>query len=130
MLRLQSPWASGSILLIAGVFQFTPVKAVCLRKCRTPLGFLITDWRPGNGGAFKMGLKHGTYCVGCCWALMMILFVGGVMSLVTIAALSTIVLLEKQTPRGDVLARTGGGVLIVCGLVLISAEVAGYLPSG
>ena len=130
MLRLQSPWASGSILLIAGVFQFTPVKAVCLRKCRTPLGFLITDWRPGNGGAFKMGLKHGTYCVGCCWALMMILFVGGVMSLVTIAALSTIVLLEKQTPLGDVLARIGGGVLIVCGLVLISAEVAGYLPSG
>jgi predicted metal-binding membrane protein len=130
MLRLQTPLASGSILLAAGVFQFTPLKAVCLRRCRTPLGFLITDWRPGRAGAFTMGLKHGTYCVGCCWALMLILFVGGVMSLATIAALSTFVFLEKLMPRGDLLARIGGGALIALGLALMFSDGVGNLPFG
>lgn len=120
MLVLREPLIAGVILMAAGLFQFTPVKSACLNKCRTPVGFLLTEWRPGNGGAFRMGLTHGKYCIGCCWALMLILFVGGVMSLTTIAALSTLVLMEKLMPRGDLIAKFGGTALIVWGVSLIA----------
>lgn len=120
MLRIQAPLVSGGILLAAGFFQLTPLKAVCLRKCRTPMGFFLTEWQPGRAGAFHMGLKHGKYCVGCCWAIMMILFVGGVMSLSIIAVLSGIVALEKLAPRGEEISRSGGVLLIVWGLWLIA----------
>lgn len=119
MLKLRNPSVAGAILIITGIFQFTPIKAACLNKCRTPLGFLLTDWRPGRAGALRMGLEHGKYCIGCCWALMMVLFVGGVMSLTIIAALSSIVLFEKLMPRGDFIAKLGGAILIVWGLLLI-----------
>lgn len=120
MLALRNPAVSGSILMAAGAFQFTPLKTVCLNKCRTPIGFLLTNWRSGRAGAFRMGLDHGKYCIGCCWALMMVLFVGGVMSLTTIAALSSIVLLEKLVPRGDLIAKLGGATLFLWGLSMMT----------
>lgn len=119
MLRLRDPTVAGGVLIAAGLFQFTPVKAACLHKCRTPIGFLMTDWRPGRSGALLMGLNHGKFCIGCCWALMMVLFVGGVMSLTTIAALSSIVLLEKLMPRGEIIAKLGGVLLVLWGLAVI-----------
>lgn len=120
MLKLQGSLASGIILVAAGLFQFSSLKTACLHKCRTPMGFVLTDWRSGNLGAFHMGLKHGQYCIGCCWALMMVLFVGGAMSLTTIAVLSCIVAIEKLAPRGDMLAKIGGLALIAWGLWLLS----------
>ena len=119
MLRAQGALVGGGILVAAGIFQLTPLKAVCLRKCRTPIGFLLTNWRAGRRGAFQMGLKHGYYCIGCCWSLMMVLFVGGVMSLTTIASLSGIVALEKLAPRGELIARLSGGLLVAWGFWLI-----------
>jgi len=121
MLRIQGALIGGVILISAGAFQLTPLKAACLHKCRTPMGFLLTDWRGGRVGAFQMGLKHGRYCIGCCWALMMVLFVGGVMNLTTIAVLSGIVAIEKLAPRGKTVSKLGGILLIVWGLWLISA---------
>ncbi len=119
MLRVQGPLVGGGILVAAGLFQLTPLKAVCLHKCRTPIGFLLTNWRAGRAGAFQMGLKHGQYCLGCCWALMLVLFVGGIMSLTTIAVLSGIVALEKLSPQGEQIEKLGGGLLITWGLWLI-----------
>ena len=121
MLKLQGPLVAGIVLIAAGVFQMTPLKAACLHKCRTPIGFLLTDWRSGPGGAFRMGLKHGQYCIGCCWALMMVLFVGGAMSLTTIAVLSGIVAIEKLAPRGEQFAKLGSVLLIAWGLWVIAS---------
>lgn len=104
------------VLLIAGIYQFSPLKRVCLARCRTPLGFLLGEWRPGARGAFAMGLRHGVFCLGCCWALMVLLFVGGVMNLAWIAALAIAVALEKLAPRGERLALLLGGVLIAAAL--------------
>ncbi len=129
MLTIQAPMVGGGILIAAGIFQLTPLKAACLRKCRTPIGFLLTDWRSGRKGAFRMGLKHGQYCIGCCWGLMMVLFVGGVMSLTAIAVLSGIVAIEKLAPRGEQISKLGGVVLIVWGLVLIFYAPGDQPPS-
>lgn len=95
MLWSVSPWLSTSVLALAAVWQVTPARAVCLEHCRSPAHWLSRHWRPGPAGAFRMGLAHGAYCVGCCWALMLLLFVGGVMNLIWIAALGGFVLLEK-----------------------------------
>lgn len=119
MLVIRDPIFAGCILIAAGIFQFTSIKAACLSKCRTPIGFVLTEWRPGRVGAFRMGLKHGQYCIGCCWALMIVLFVGGVMSLATIAALSSLVLIEKLVPRGQMVAKVIGGFLILWGISLV-----------
>jgi predicted metal-binding membrane protein len=109
----------GSVLLVAaGLFQFTPLKRACLVRCRTPLSFLMSDWREGQWGAFVMGLKHGAYCVGCCWLLMSLLFVAGVMNLLWIAAIAVFVLVEKAVPKGDLIGRFAGAALIVAGIVL------------
>lgn len=109
----------GSVLLVAaGVFQFTPLKRACLVRCRTPLSFLMSDWREGQWGAFVMGLKHGAYCVGCCWLLMTLLFVAGVMNLLWIAAIAVFVLVEKVAPKGDLIGRFAGAALIVAGIAL------------
>lgn len=129
MLRIQGSLIGGGILIAAGIFQLTPLKAACLNKCRTPMGFLLTDWRAGRAGAFRMGLKHGQYCIGCCWALMMVLFVGGVMSLTTIAVLSGLVAMEKLAPRGQTLSKFGGILLIVWGVWLFFATNGGHPPS-
>jgi predicted metal-binding membrane protein len=109
------------LLVIAGLYQFSPVKRVCLSHCRTPLGFLVGEWRAGVKGAFVMGVRHGLFCVGCCWALMALLFVGGVMNLAWIAALSIAVAIEKLAPRGDRLAAALGLALIAVGVVKLLA---------
>ena len=95
-------------LLLAGVYQFTPWKYACLAHCQSPLGFLLTKWREGTRGALAMGIHHGAYCVGCCWALMGLLFVGGVMNLLWVAGLAAFVLLEKAVARGPWLSRVAG----------------------
>jgi predicted metal-binding membrane protein len=110
------PWLSAGILLAAGVYQITPLKQTCLKHCRSPVQFLSGHWRPGRTGAFLMGMHHGAFCVGCCWALMALLFVGGVMNLLWIAGLAIFVLIEKVVPRGEGLARAGGVACIAGGL--------------
>ena len=117
MIVSMSPVLSGALLMIAGTFQFTPLKQACLRACRAPLGFLLTDWRAGIWGAARMGVRHGLYCLGCCWALMALLFVGGVMNLLWIAALTLLVATEKLAPKGEILARVLGALMIVAGAV-------------
>jgi len=115
MIVSMSPVLSGALLAIAGVFQFTPLKQACLRACRSPLGFLLTDWRDGLWGAARMGVRHGLYCLGCCWALMALLFVGGAMNLLWIAALTLLVAMEKIAPKGDILAKALGTLMIGVG---------------
>ncbi len=106
-------WLGVSVLVAAAVFQWTPLKRACLDHCRSPLAFLMTDWREGRAGAFAMGWRHGLYCTGCCWVLMLLLFVAGVMNLVWIAALALLVLAEKLAPRGWHLDRWTGAALFV-----------------
>jgi predicted metal-binding membrane protein len=109
----------GVLLIVAGVFQWTPLKHACLKHCRSPLGFLMTEWREGTGGALVMGAKHGSYCVGCCWILMALLFVAGVMNLLWVAVIAAFVLAEKVLPRGDLVGRIAGGVLVLAGIVIL-----------
>jgi len=109
------------LLLGAGLYQFAPMKHVCLSRCRTPLGFLLTEWRDGTRGALVMGLRHGAFCVGCCWALMALLFVGGVMNLLWIAALGAAVLVEKVLPFGVMSARIAGLGMLAGGLWILWA---------
>jgi len=108
-------------LILAGLYQWTPLKNACLVHCRSPITFLAHHWRKGPTGAFRMGLHHGLYCVGCCWVLMALLFVFGVMNLLWIAALAIFVLLEKVLPRGDLVGRASGGLMIAAGLWLMLA---------
>ncbi|MDH3262187.1 MAG: DUF2182 domain-containing protein [Acidimicrobiia bacterium] len=115
---------AGAFLVGAGAFQFTKLKRACLGKCRTPMGFLMTQWRDGRRGALVMGVRHGVYCVTCCWALMALLFVLGVMNLAWVAVLAAIVLMEKVAPRPDVLTRVLGAGLVTWGSWLI---VGGFL---
>lgn len=112
MMEMASPAASAGILAIAGVYQLTPLKRVCLTGCRSPLSFVMRHWRRGAAGAFRMGAEHGALCVGCCWALMLLLFVAGVMNLYAIAALTTVVALEKAAPWGEGASRLGGALLL------------------
>lgn len=107
---------TAALLLIAGAYQFSPLKRLCLAGCRTPLGFLLGEWRAGVSGAFVMGLRHGLLCLGCCWALMALLFVGGAMNLPWVAALSVAVAIEKLAPQGPRLAAWLGVALIGAGL--------------
>jgi len=120
MMAASSPRAAGVILLAAGVYQLTPFKRACLTHCRSPLGFLMTHWRGGARGALLMGLRHGAYCLGCCWALMGVLFAVGVMNLVWVAALTLFVLIEKSGPAGIVIARLAGAAMIAFGGLLAS----------
>ncbi len=106
---------SGIAFMLVGLYQWMPLKNACLRHCQTPLGFLMTRWRDGAGGAFRMGLSHGAYCVGCCWALMVLLFVGGVMNLLWVAAIAIFVLAEKFMQPDSWLHRISGAALIAWG---------------
>jgi predicted metal-binding membrane protein len=112
MMVSTSPVLTAGLLFGAGVYQFTPLKSACLTRCRSPLAFLMEEWRKGTGGAFVMGLRHGMYCVGCCWTLMALLFAVGVMNLPLVAALALAVALEKLAPKGEWIARTIGFALI------------------
>lgn len=118
-LSISSRWVAGTILLGAGVYQLSPWKDQCLAHSRSPLGFFLSHWRAGRTGAFRMGFRHGLYCLGCCWALMCVLFAVGVMNLVWVAALTGLVLLEKTGPAGVAAARVGGAAMVVWGIVQI-----------
>lgn len=115
MMTLTSPRVGALLLVVAGVYQLTPLKRVCLQKCQSPFGFLIHHWRPGASGACRMGFDHGVYCLGCCWALMLLLFVGGVMNLTVIVALTAFVVFEKLSPFGLHTARVSGLLLVGLG---------------
>lgn len=114
----------GSLLITAGIYQWTALKSACLESCRSPLGWLTSEWREGPMGALVMGLRHGGYCVGCCWALMTLLFVAGVMNLIWVAALAALVLLEKTTPQGTEAARAVGVLLMGWGTWILVGGVA------
>lgn len=118
-----SAWLGGLLLLAAGVFQFTPFKRTCLIHCRAPLEFIMTRWRDGAHGAFRMGLEHGMFCTGCCWALMSLLFVAGVMNIVWIAALSLLVGLEKLLPRGIWVSSATGLILLAWGAMVLARGI-------
>jgi predicted metal-binding membrane protein len=119
MMSLSAGLLSGSLLIAAGLYQFTPFKAACLTHCRTPASFLAAHRRKGVGGAWRMGLTHGLYCLGCCAVLMGLLFVGGVMNLIWVAALTLLVAIEKLTPFGAAAAKTVGAILIAAGVALV-----------
>jgi predicted metal-binding membrane protein len=127
MMGHSPPIVGGVLLIAAGIFQWTPLKHVCLDHCRSPIGFLMANWREGTLGATKMGLHHGAYCLGCCWILMVLLFVLGVMNLPWVAVLTVVVLAEKILPRGEILSRFLGVFLILWGGWLIVAVQSGAL---
>ena len=110
------------VLIAAGVYQLTPLKSACLRECRSPAEFISRHWRPGWDGAAQLGLRHGLYCLGCCWTLMALLFVGGVMNLLWVVGLTLIVAAEKLAPRGEIIGRIAGAALVTWGL----AKLAGF----
>ena len=115
----RTDWLSASILIAAGLYQLSPLKDVCLRHCRNPAQFLSSHYRPGAAGALRMGLLHGSYCVGCCWLLMALLFVGGVMNLAWIALLTLMVAAEKLLPRGRIVAIVTGLACLAWGLAML-----------
>jgi predicted metal-binding membrane protein len=116
-----SPVLGGGLLLLAGTYQWLPLKAACLSHCRSPLGFFSNHWREGNRGALRMGVEHGTYCVGCCWALMALLFVAGVMNLLWVVLIAAFVLIEKLLAGSRMFRRISGGLLAASGLWMILA---------
>jgi predicted metal-binding membrane protein len=109
-------WIAGAAIAAAGIYELTPLKRVCLRHCRSPLRFLLSGWRPGLAGALRMGGEHGAYCVGCCWALMVILFALGVMSLLWMAVVATVALVQKVLPYGERLTLPLAAALIAFGI--------------
>lgn len=113
-----SAQGAGLLLLVAGIYQLTPWKAACLRHCRSPIGFFLEHWSPGAWGAVRMGLRHGFYCVGCCWMLMLLMFVGGAMSVLTMAALCGFILAERLLPPGPWVSRIPGATMIAWGATL------------
>ena len=119
MMGRGTPAIAGVALLAAGFYQWTSLKYACLAHCRSPVGFLMAHWRVGRWGTMRMGIHHGLYCLGCCWLLMALLFVLGVMNLLWIAALTVFVLAEKVLPRGHLLSRIAGLLMITWGSWLI-----------
>ncbi len=121
MMMTKSHVLGGGLLIIAGLYQLTPWKNVCLDHCRSPAHFLSHHWRPGVGGAFRLGVEHGAFCLGCCWALMGLLFVGGVMNLLWIAGIAVFVFLEKVLPFGVYGGRLAGGGMMVMGVIVLAS---------
>ena len=117
-------WVAGGTLIVAAVYQLTPLKNACLTKCRSPLGFLLGSWRDGLWGALKMGARHGAWCVGCCWALMASLFALGVMSIAWMAFAAALIAAEKTLPWGRAVTYGTAAILLVLGVVLIVAPDA------
>jgi predicted metal-binding membrane protein len=122
MLQSESGLLSGALLILAGLYEWSQLKNLCLMQCRSPAHTLAQLWRPGPLGALRMGAVHGLYCVGCCWALMALLFVGGVMSLAWIIGLGLFVLAEKALPIGDRLGRWAAPVLLLAGAFLVATS--------
>ena len=118
------PYVAGAALAAAGLYELTPLKDVCLRHCRSPLHFLLHDWRKGRLGAFRMGLEHGAFCIGCCWGLMLALFALGVMSLFWMAVVAAVIFVEKLAPQGERLVRFFALALIALGIWVASAPAS------
>ena len=112
-------WVAAGILVIAAVYELTPLKTICLRHCRSPLGFLLGSWRDGLPGALQMGVKHGAWCVGCCWALMASLFALGVMSVAWMAFVAALIALEKTLPWGSLATYGTAAILVTLGILLV-----------
>lgn len=110
---------TATLLIVAGIYQLSPLKKACLTQCRSPVEFLTRNWRPGRSGAFRLGILHGAYCLGCCWALMLLLFAAGIMNLVWIAGLAILVLVEKLAPFGAELTKPLAFLLILGGVALL-----------
>ena len=110
-------WMNSALLIAAGVYQLTPAKRACLEHCQSPLGFLMSHWRDGPAGTYQMGIRHGIYCLGCCWALMAVLFAVGVMNLAWVGALTVFILLERIGRRGALVARVGGVLMVGLGIL-------------
>jgi predicted metal-binding membrane protein len=123
-----APRIGGAILVIAGLYQLSPLKNVCLSKCRTPLQFLLTSWHDGYAGAFRMGIEHGVFCLGCCWLLFVILFPLGLMNLAVMALVTALIFAEKALPIGRQISRLAGIGLIVYGVLVMFLPAA--LPMG
>ena len=121
-MTVSSPVPGAGVLVAAGLYQLSPLKSACVHECRSPAQFISRHWRSGRSGAVRLGLLHGAYCVGCCWLLMALLFVGGVMNLLWIAGLTLLVAIEKLAPRGPLTGRIAGFALIAWGV----AKLAGY----
>lgn len=119
MMETTSVALAGTVLVAAGIYQWTPLKDACLRHCRSPLDFVLVHWREGVRGAFFMGVRHGIYCVGCCWTLMLLLFVGGVMNLAWIAGIALFVLIEKLAPAGNRIGQFAGLLLVAWGVATL-----------
>jgi len=115
------PAVSAALLVLAGAYQFHPLKQSCLRRCRTPLGFLLAEWRSGVSGALKLGCRHGVECILCCWALMALMFVLGTMNLLWMAALALLMLVEKSAPAEQMIGRWSGALLIGWGVAVAAA---------
>jgi predicted metal-binding membrane protein len=124
-MAVSSPRLAGALLVAAGVYQLTPAKRACLAHCETPMGFLMHHWREGAGGAYRMGVRHGLYCVGCCWALMVVLFAVGVMNLAWVAMLTVFILAERLGRVGAFVSRAGGVAMVGLGFVLIATRFLG-----
>lgn len=120
MMGKVAPTLAGAFLIGAGLFQWTPLKDACLEHCRSPMSFLMRHWREGTGGAMLMGVHHGAYCLGCCWMLMLLLFVLGVMNLLWVALLTIVALAEKTLPFGQQICRTLGILFVGWGVWLIA----------
>ena len=121
----------GTVLVAAGLYQLTPLKNLCLSKCRTPITFIMTSWRDGAAGALRMGLLHGAYCLGCCWLLFVILFPLGIMNIAAMAAITLVIFAEKTLPWGRVTARAAAVALIVYGSIVVAApQLLPTVPAG
>lgn len=118
-MKVSGSGLAGGILVLAGVYQWMPLKRACLRRCRTPVGFLMTEWREGPLGPLVMGLRHGLFCIGCCWAIMCLLFAAGVMNPIWIVGIAAWVLVEKVAPHGEAMTRLAGVGLIVGGFAMM-----------
>ena len=119
MMASVSPYLGGALLTAAGIYQWTPLKHACLQNCRAPAEFLSRSWRNGTGGAVAMGVHHGAYCIGCCWVLMGLLFVAGVMNLLWVASITALVMIEKIAAGGHLFARIAGAMFVVVGAYIM-----------
>ena len=134
-LTVQSIWLmqhaarlGGVVLIVAGLYQLSPLKDICLSKCRTPFQFILSSWHDGYGGALRMGLEHGAYCLGCCWLLFVILFPLGIMNLAVMALLTALIFAEKALPIGRPISKLAAEGLIVYGVIVLFLPIA--LPMG
>jgi predicted metal-binding membrane protein len=118
------PRIAGGLLIVAGIYQLTPLKRVCLARCRSPLAFMLSYWRDGRWGAVSMGLRHGLFCLGCCWVLFLLLLPLGVMNIGAMLAVAALVFAEKALPKGDTVAIAAAGVLIIYGLLALAVPAA------